>query len=92
MYMLAVYDIAEPKRLNKVARILKDYGTRVQQSKFEIDVTEKSFSQLRERIERVIVIEKDGVKYIPLCEKCRVSIEIIGLGQYIDPDSEFYVL
>ncbi|OGR02137.1 MAG: CRISPR-associated endonuclease Cas2 [Deltaproteobacteria bacterium RIFOXYD12_FULL_50_9] len=92
MWMLAVYDIANDKRLNKVAKILKDYGVRVQKSKFEMDVSESTFAHLRERIGKVIVPAEDGVKYIPLCEKCRNKIEIIGQGRYVDPDSEFYVL
>lgn len=92
MWMLAVYDIAAPRRLNRVARIMKDYGCRVQKSKFEIDTTEKAFVELRKRIDEVINPEEDGVKYIPLCEKCRNKTEIIGQGRYIDPDAEFYVL
>lgn len=92
MWMLAVYDIADAKRLNRVAKILKDYGVRVQKSKFEMDISESTFAYLRERIGRVIVPEEDGVKYIPLCEKCRNKIEVIGQGRFVDPDSEFYVL
>ena len=92
MWMLAIYDISEPRRLNRVAKILMDYGYRVQRSKFEIEVTDHAFIQLQDRVSKVIVSEEDGVKYIPLCEKCRAKTEIIGLGRYIDPDSEFYVL
>ncbi len=90
--MLAVYDIADQKRLNRVAKVLKDYGVRVQESKFEIEVTPQGFDQLRKRIASVIEPEVDGVKYIPLCAKCLAKTEIIGLGSFIDPDEEFYVL
>ncbi|RJX26910.1 MAG: CRISPR-associated endonuclease Cas2 [Desulfurivibrio sp.] len=92
MWILAIYDIAEPRRLNRVARILKDYGYRVQQSKFEIEVNNSSFAELRARIAAVIDEEADGVKYIPLCERCRLKTEIIGQGRYIDPDHEFVVV
>ncbi|OGQ86288.1 MAG: CRISPR-associated endonuclease Cas2 [Deltaproteobacteria bacterium RIFOXYD12_FULL_56_24] len=92
MRVLAVYDIADARRLNRVAKVLKDYGHRVQKSKFELDVTERSFAELRARIAGEIDFEEDGVKYIPLCERCLHKIEIIGLGQYIDPDHEYVLL
>lgn len=93
MKMLAVYDIADPRRLSRVAKILKDYGVRVQYSKFEIDPAgEREFERLQTRILAVIDPEEDGVKYIPLCEKCRVRIEIIGQGRCVDPDEEYQIL
>ncbi len=39
MNTIIVYDIANPRRLYKVAKILKDYGVRVQYSKFELELT-----------------------------------------------------
>lgn len=92
MRILAIYDITDPRRLSRVARILKDYGQRVQKSKFEIDVTEKTFAELRARIAETIDDAEDGVKYIPLCERCLRKTEIIGQGVFIDPESEFVVL
>lgn len=93
MKMLAVYDIAEPRRLYRVAKILKDYGFRVQYSKFEINpVSDAIFSILQQRIYEVINESEDGVKYIPLCHRCRGQVEIIGQGKFIDPDEEYYIL
>ena len=92
MRILAIYDIADPRRLNRVAKILKDYGQRVQKSKFEINVNHRMFVELQERIAQTIVEEEDGVKYIPLCKRCLQQTEIIGLGRFIDPDSEYMVL
>ncbi len=93
MKMLAVYDIANPRRLYRVAKILKDYGIRVQYSKFEIDPAgEAGFDVLQKRISEVIEEAEDGVKYIPLCRMCSSRTEIIGCGSFVDPDEEFYVL
>jgi len=92
MWYLAIYDIAAPKRLNKVAKILKDYGTRVQKSKFEIEVGDKTFLILQSRIDEKIAPTEDGVKYIPLCETCRQKTEIIGQGKFIDPEREYVIL
>jgi CRISPR-associated protein Cas2 len=91
MNMIVAYDIADPKRLSKIAKIMLDYGTRVQKSIFEATLNGPRFREMKDRIESIIVFEEDGVKYFPLCEKCAGTVEIIGQGQFTDPDKEFYV-
>ena len=90
--MIVAYDIADPKRLTRVARIMLDYGVRVQKSIFEVKVTQQVFAEMKARVEKVIVPEDDGVKYFPICEKCAGTVEIIGLGRFTDPDEEYYVI
>jgi len=92
MNMIVAYDIAEPRRLNKVADVIKDYGVRVQKSIFEVDVNGSSFTEMKARVEDVIEASEDGVKYFPLCEKCAGTVEIIGQGVFVDPDEEYYIL
>lgn len=92
MNMIVAYDIADPRRLNKVAKVIKDYGIRVQKSIFELAVNNNLFLEMKSRIEDIIEPTADGVKYFPLCEKCAGTVEIIGQGIFIDPDEEFYVL
>ncbi len=89
--MIVAYDIADPRRLNRVAKIIKDYGARVQKSIFEVSVDNKRFIEMKARIENEIVFEEDGVKFFPLCRKCADSLENIGNGIFIDPDKEYYV-
>lgn len=91
MNMIVAYDIADPKRLAKIAKIMKDYGDRVQKSIFEVTARGGVFNQLRRRVEAIIVPEEDGVKYFPVCEKCSGTVEIIGQGVFIDPDQEYYI-
>lgn len=92
MNMIVAYDIADPRRLVRVAKVIKDYGTRVQKSIFEISVDQNIFAEMKSRIEEEIDPLEDGVKYFPVCEKCANTIEIIGRGIFVDPDAEFYVL
>lgn len=92
MNIIVAYDIADPRRLNRVAKVIKDYGIRVQKSIFEVDVGKSTFAEMKARIEDEIELSLDGVKYFPLCEKCAGTVEIIGQGIFIDPDEEFYVL
>jgi CRISPR-associated protein Cas2 len=90
--MIVTYDIADPCRLNRVAKVIKDYGIRVQKSKFEVTVDNKTFVEMKARIEDTIEPAEDGVKYFPVCERCAGTLEIIGQGIFIDPDEEYYVL
>jgi CRISPR-associated protein Cas2 len=92
MNMIVAYDIADPKRLNKIAKVMKDYGMRVQKSIFEVSARGGVFNELRRRVEKIIDPEEDGVKYFQVCEKCAGTVEIIGQGVFIDPDQEFYIL
>jgi len=92
MNMVVAYDIANPRRLNRVARVVKDYGIRVQKSIFEVNIENRLFDEMKSRIENEMELSEDGVKYFPLCEKCAGTLEIIGQGIFVDPDEEFYVL
>jgi len=92
MNMVVAYDIANPRRLNRVAKVVKDYGIRVQKSIFEVNSENRLFAEMKFRIENEMELSKDGVKYFPLCEKCAGTLEIIGQGIFVDPDEEFYVL
>lgn len=90
MEYFVIYDIADPKRLARVARILKDYGLRMQQSKFEASLGTAELKSLQADIGGVIDPLEDGVKYFPLCEKCYGKCEIFGQGnpKGFDPDYE----
>jgi len=92
MDMIVAYDIAHPRRLNRVAKIMKDYGVRVQKSIFEVELDNKRFAEMKKRVRDVILEEEDGVKYFPLCEKCAGTVEIIGQGIFVDPDREYLVV
>lgn len=91
MNMIVAYDIADDKRLSRIAKVMLDYGVRVQKSIFEVAVTQPVFRELKDRVEKIIVAEEDGVKYYPLCERCAGTIEIIGQGNFTDPDGEYYI-
>ncbi len=92
MRFLVIYDICDDRRLQKVAKIMEDFGQRVQRSKFEMDLNESQLKRLKERIGEVINPDEDGVKYIPICKKCLAKVEIMGEGEFIDSDFEFYVV
>ena len=46
MHLLVIYDIADDRRLRKIARLLRGYGRRVQKSAFECFLSEESATRL----------------------------------------------
>jgi CRISPR-associated protein Cas2 len=82
--MVIAYDIAHSRRLKRIARVMKDYGTRVQKSIFIADIDPLLFARMRYRAEQEMVLEEDAVKYFPLCDRCSDTLIAIGrdAGEY----------
>ncbi len=68
---LISYDIADPKRLRNVARIMERYGTRVQKSVFECWLAEQDRLRLLQALEPILKAPPDTVRFYPLCADCR---------------------
>lgn len=75
---IVAYDVADPKRLRKVATACEDYGVRKQYSVFLCRLSATDFVRLRSRLYDLIHLEEDQVLFIPLCGKCVRTIEAIG--------------
>ena len=54
MHMIVTYDIADPKRLRRIAKLMQDYGIRVQKSIFELNVNQTTVRAMKYRIESEI--------------------------------------
>ncbi len=65
---LVIYDIRNEKRLAKIAREVKNYGTRVQQSVFEIIADARAIDKLRKKI-RSLMADEDFVVYFDICHE-----------------------
>jgi CRISPR-associated protein Cas2 len=75
---LVCYDIADPKRLRKVATICEDFGYRRQYSVFLCRLSATDLVRLRSRLYDIINLSEDQVLFIPLCGKCVNQIEALG--------------
>lgn len=75
---LVAYDIANPKRLRKVAVICQDFGLRRQYSVFLCRLAAVDLVRLRTRLYDVINLDEDQVLFIPLCARCAGAIEALG--------------
>ncbi len=79
-----VYDIADPHRLRRVAKIMEGYGERVQWSVFECALHNDMLVELRRRISAEIDADVDSVRWYPLCAWCADRITWQGLGDVSD--------
>ena len=81
MFYLVAYDIRDPRRLRRIAKIMKDFGTRVQYSVFECDLdSDKTLREMFEEIQKKMDTEKDSVRIYNI-DKSLKTIKIIGQGQ-----------
>ena len=59
MLTLVAYDICDPKRLSRVAKVCEDYGVRVQYSVFECRLDEDEFTDFWLKLLDVIEESED---------------------------------
>ncbi len=90
MFCIVSYDISDNKKRNKVAKILLDYGTRVQYSVFECNLDDDLLKKMTSRVSKV-VSEDDSVRIYALCAKCKATVKIFGSGKLTE-DEEVYIL
>ena len=89
MFLLVSYDICNSKRLQRVAKLMERYGSRVQYSVFECILTLKQQDELKAKLEKIIKSKEDSVRFYRLCEDCRYDIAIIGTGEISEDDQYF---
>lgn len=92
MNMIVAYDITDSKRLQRIAKIMKDYGLRVQKSIFEVEVHDRQFAVMKWRVEAEMDLTKDGVKYFSLCDRCCDTVITYGRCMKAEEQGSFLVL
>ena len=96
MMVLITYDVdtiyeTGAKRLRKVAKVCQDYGQRVQNSVFECRLTEAQFVIVKNKIENIINLELDSVRFYFLGNNWPNRIEMIGKKDNVDLDGELII-
>jgi CRISPR-associated protein Cas2 len=81
MEILAMYDIADPKRLRNVEKTMRRFGVRVQKSVFECSLKEGSIQQMKHSVENIMNLDDDSFKIYPLLNQAREKQTIIGKGE-----------
>ena len=70
MQYLVCYDITNPKRLQKVAKTLEEFGIRIQKSFFQVETTKDKLDVMTRRILEIIKTKKDKFYIYQVCDKC----------------------
>jgi len=69
-YIIA-YDISDNKRRKKVSDILEGYGTRVNYSVFEIQLSTKAQKKsIEKELLKILNPSKDSLRFYHICKNC----------------------
>lgn len=91
MFYIVSYDIPDDKRRTKLSKTLLDFGDRVQYSVFECVLDNDALLELKHKIKKIIVEEKDRVRIYTVCANCEKSIEIYGKGEVTEIENIYIV-
>lgn len=79
---LVSYDIADPKRLRRVAKVLEGFGVRLQYSVFECPLDELRLAQARAALQPLLNHDEDQVLFVslgPAAGDASLIIQAMGL-------------
>lgn len=79
MLTLVGYDIADQKRLSRIAKICEDYGIRVQYSFFECHLDESDFEDLWLKLLDVINEKEDRLVAYKIDARCAKETQTAGI-------------
>jgi CRISPR-associated protein Cas2 len=91
MFYAISYDIRDDRRRLKVAKVLKDFGQRVQLSVFEARLDAAELVRLKKRLNPVVDQAQDSVRLYPLCGACLPGVEVLGPGQ-VTQEADFIII
>ena len=85
------YDIPDTQRRTKIAKILDDFGDRVQYSVFECLLDQDLVEKMIFKLEKVVNSDEDSIRIYALCRNCEKTIKIIGQGK-LTKEEKYYIL
>lgn len=93
MMVLVTYDVntetsAGRKRLRHVAKTCVDFGQRVQNSVFECSVDPGQFVTLKAKLERIIDVETDSLRFYLLGKHWTRRVETLGRDDSYNPEED----
>ena len=85
-YDVSTIDSKGKTRLRKVAKECQNYGQRVQNSVFEIDVDYGTFLKVKERLLNLIDESCDSLRFYYLGNNWKRRVEHFGAKETYDPE------
>jgi len=82
MHFVIAYDVSDDRKRLKIARILDNFGDRVQGSVFELPAIDRNLlAACLKEVDRIELSPGDSVRVYPLCEACRKGIILRGADE-----------
>lgn len=91
MLVVVVYDIADDRRRQKLAKFLEGYGHRVQESVFECFLSVEEMGQLHKKVQRRVKPEEDNVRFYWLPANAVPKVLTIG-SSLPEPPPDYYIV
>ncbi|HQI08650.1 MAG TPA: CRISPR-associated endonuclease Cas2 [Anaerohalosphaeraceae bacterium] len=91
MFLVIAYDCADDKRRLKVAKILLDYGDRVQYSVFEAQLDQTLIREMMDRLRKAINPQEDSIRIYHICQTCLKQVQLQGSGRLTQQETFFIV-
>jgi CRISPR-associated protein Cas2 len=88
---LVGYDISDERRLAKVAKVLKEFGSRIQYSFFHCFLSDSQKERMKERHKAVIDEEEDQVVIVPVTERQLKNVESLGFKLHLEVEGVIIV-
>lgn len=88
---LVAYDIRDPKRLRRAAKVLQGYGTRVQYSIFSCRLSDRGRERLRWELARILD-QEDALLIFALCATCMSRLRELDAQKRWPPDPASYAI
>lgn len=91
--VLVTYDVETVtargrKRLRRVAKECTNFGQRVQNSVFECVIDPAQMAELKHRLENIIDIKKDSLRFYYLGNQWKRRVEHLGTKPTYNPESD----
>lgn len=80
------------KRLRKVAKVCVDYGQRVQNSVFELNIYPVDLVKIKNKLKSIIDYNKDSIRIYNQGKNWEGKIETIGKDETYNPESDLIML
>lgn len=90
-YDVSSTDKAGRTRLRKVAKACQDFGQRVQNSVFEVDVDYGTFLKLKNKLVKILDPEQDSLRIYYLGNNWKNKVEHFGAKETYDPEGALII-
>lgn len=97
MQVLITYDVETvssdgKRRLRQVAKVCLDYGQRVQNSVFELNIYPADLVNIKNKLEKIIDQKKDSIRIYNLGKNWENRVETLGRDNSYNPEKDLLIL